>query len=226
MKLTPLFIVRESVSVEVCCCSCCISSFCACICFQKFAHYLMRSMRGTHTHTNIYFSLCVKNKKIRHVLDIFVIACSGSWVAVVVVCFIIWRYFRSAFTPKTILLSNFSWLAAVLAKLLHTFSLCLSLLAYTHTQTKSGMHKLWALPSKQKTNKSSLWAHILTLSFSLSDCLSASQISELTTADDVALLDSIFYYYSSATAAAAATRTTTRSYFNALFSHKVQRQWW
>lgn len=218
MKWTPLFIVQESVSVEVCCC-CCFSSFCACICFKKLPKIrtLPDAINARHTHTHIiYFSQCVKNKKIRHVLDIFVIACSGSWDVVVVVCFIIWRYFRSAFTPKTIWLSNFSWLAAVLAKLLHTFSLSL---CRTHTEIQSlactNCERF--LPSKKQTKALS------DLAFSLSVCLSASQISELTTADDVALLDSIFYYYSSATAAAA---TTTRSYFNALFSHKVQRQWW
>lgn len=168
MKLTPLFIVQESVSVEVCCC---FSSFCACICFKKLPKIrtLPDAINARHTHTHIiYFSQCVKNKKIRHVLDIFVIACSGSWDVVVVVCFIIWRYFRSAFTPKTIWLSNFSWLAAVLAKLLHTFSLSLALsLSHTHRDTKSGMHKLWALPSKQKTNKSSLRSRILSLSLPL-----------------------------------------------------------
>lgn len=51
--------------------------------FQKFAHYLMRSMRGTHTHTHTYISLCVcKEQKdqtrfrhIRHSMLRFVSCC-------------------------------------------------------------------------------------------------------------------------------------------------------
>lgn len=230
MKLTPLFIVRESVSVEVCCCSCCILSFCACICFQKLPK--IRTLpdainaRHIYTHKHIFLSVCKEQKDqtrfrhIRHSMLRFVSCCC---------CCLFYHLtiFSECLHPKNNFVEQLFLVGCRSRKITaHILTLSVSPRIHTHRQTKSGMHKLWALPSKQKTNKSSLWAHILTLSVSLSDCLSASQISELTTADDVALLDSIFYYYSSATAAAAATRTTTRSYFNALFSHKVQRQWW
>lgn len=180
MKLTPLFIVRESVSVEVCCCF--STKFCAPASaaaasarssksFQKFAYYLMRS----HTHTHTLFAslpacLCVsENKKIRHVLDIHI---RHSMLRFVSCCCLFYHLtiFSECLHPK----NNFcwatfpGWLAGVLAKLLHTFS-CTD----THTRTKKLWHaQMWALPSntKKKKNKQklALSSHSLSRSLSLS----------------------------------------------------------
>lgn len=178
MKLTPLFIVRESVSVEVCCCSCCISSFCACICFQKLPKIrtLPDAINARHTHTNthtyIHIFLCVcKEQKdqtrfrhIRHSMLRFVSCCCCCCL------FYHLTIFSECLHPKNNFVEQLFLVGCRSRKITaHILTLSVSPLIHTHRhiQTKSGMHKLWALPSKQKTNKSSLWAHILSLSLRL-----------------------------------------------------------
>lgn len=176
MKLTPLFIVQESVSVEVCSC-CCFSSFCACICFQKLPK--IRTLpdainaRQTHTHTYIFFSVCKEQKDqtrfrhIRHSMLRFVSCCCCLFYHLTI--------FSECLHPKNNLVEQLFLVGCRSRKLLHTFSLSLALslslsVAHTHTQRQSlactNCERF--LPNKKQTKALSELTFSLFLSLSLS----------------------------------------------------------
>lgn len=161
MKLTPLFIVRESVSVEVCCCF-----------FQQFfvrLHLPLLLLRvlpkasknshitwcdHTHTHTLslpacLPVCLCVsENKKIRHVLDIHIRHSMLRFVSCCCCClFYHLTIFSECLHPK----NNFGW-ATFPGWLAFSQNYCTHSLAHTHThaQRSSGMHKCERFLQTQK----------------------------------------------------------------------------
>lgn len=115
--------------------------------FQKFAHYLMRSMRGTHTHTHTYISLCVcKEQKdqtrfrhIRHSMLRFVSCCCCCCLFYHLTIFSECLHPKNNFVEQLFLVGCRS--RKITAHIL-TLSVSPRIHTHRHIQTKSGMHKL------------------------------------------------------------------------------------
>lgn len=174
MKLTPLFIVRESVSVEVCCCSCCISSFCACICFQKLPK--IRTLpdainaRHTHTHKHIFLCVCKEQKDqtrfrhIRHSMLRFVSCCCCCCL------FYHLTIFSECLHPKNNFVEQLFLVGCRSRKITaHILALSVSSRTHTYTHTDKVWHAQIVSASFQTKNKQklSLSSHSLPVSLRL-----------------------------------------------------------